>query len=608
MRLALTLALFVPTFVAAVAIVRSLRRVPLGLAAPLALALVVCWEGIALPALSFAHGVRPDALVGVHLLPAGVAALALLRSPSRLRSSSSAAWRAIRHAVAFAFPPGVAFLVAPLAAAVAISAAEYAPNGWDSMTYHLARVAHWVFHRSVLYYPTFIHKQSVFPPGAEYLVLVPQVLSGSDRLANGVQLLCWGLAVLAAPALARLFGAPRRSAPFAALLVATLPMAVLQASGTQNDLVAAVMALALVASILPLLHVRGRRFRPADGLLLGIAAAAAWLVKPTALLVAAPFGLWGAWTTARSLRRSRPRRGAAVLAALAAVLPVVAVVGMEAIRRRPFGLSTDFAGKDLYLYPLVGEWADRLVNPIRAIGAHLALVTEPFLGAPCGAGVGCGFAPLRAHAALVVLTAGWLLARWRRATPRAAGAVLALLAGWVLLNAFFRSNAWISRLHTPAFVLGAAALGASPIAVDRLGGRLARAGVAVAVVALGLAAALRNELRPPRLVPPDAASSYYAALPALRPSHDRALHALEASGCRRLGVYFPGAADADFGEAWDYPLTWRARLEGIKVLTVVAPSDWPCLVYSTGQPPPFAPGRPPWIRLEPRIYVRSPSR
>lgn len=382
------------------------------------------------------------------------------------------------------------------------------------------------------------------------------------------------------------------------------------------------MAVALVTSLLPLLHVATRRFRVADGLLLGIATGAAWLVKPTALLVAVPFALWGIWTTARALRRSPSwHPAAAIRTALAVAAPVAAIVGFEAIRRSPFGLGSDFSSRDFYLYPLSGEWTDRLVNSFRAVGSHLAFATDvigaalPSLAAPCGTGVGCGFAPLRAHediagnpvhAGLFVITAGWLLLRRGRATPRAAGAVVALLAGWVLLHALFRSNAWISRLHTPAFVLAAATLGACPITATHMGGKVARALVGVAAATLGLAAAFRNEIRPPRLVPPDAVSSYYSALPALRPVHDRVLHALEARGCRRLGLFFPDAADTDFGEAWDYPLTWRARLAGVKVSTMLTPDAWPCLIYSTGRPPPSAPGGPRWIRVEPRIYVPSP--
>src|SRR6185436_18718037 len=59
-----------------------------------------------------------------------------------------------------------------------------APNTWDSMTYHLPRVAHWAANGSVEHYPTSIDRQLWQPPFAEYLVLLSWVAIGGDRLAN----------------------------------------------------------------------------------------------------------------------------------------------------------------------------------------------------------------------------------------------------------------------------------------------------------------------------------------------------------------------------------------------------------------------------------------
>ena len=59
---------------------------------------------------------------------------------------------AICGVVAVVVIAGVTAIVAP-------------PNTYDSMTYHLPRVMHWIQHQSVGHYPTHIPRQLHFPPG-----------------------------------------------------------------------------------------------------------------------------------------------------------------------------------------------------------------------------------------------------------------------------------------------------------------------------------------------------------------------------------------------------------------------------------------------------------
>ena len=348
---------------------------------------------------------------------------------------------------------------------------------------------------------------------------------------------------------------------------------------------------------------------------------AAWLVKPNALLAAFPFAIWGMVCALRALRAGGLR--AAALPALAAAAPLAAVVAAEAMRRGPFGLDVHFGSDDVYIYPLAGEWLDRALNPLRALGYHLGAAPDalrelaPWLAPPCASGIGCGFHPLRphedyagnpVHALLFLAACALVLARWRNAPLRARCTLFALAAGWGMLSVVFRSNAWVSRLHTPLFLVGVAGVAAVLGSLRDRGGQVLRVAAAGAALLLAFRTALGNETRPPHLDPseaPDAATSYYTALPALRPSHDLALRALKTTGCSKLGLWFPGAADESFGEAWDYPLTWRARVAGEKVRTMVGPDDWPCLVYSTSGTPPSGEGEPPWVAIHPRIYVRA---
>ena len=59
-------------------------------------------------------------------------------------------------------------VVVALTGAIALFAV---PITWDSMTYHLARVAHWAQDHTVAFYPTHVVRQLYPPPWAEYAML-----------------------------------------------------------------------------------------------------------------------------------------------------------------------------------------------------------------------------------------------------------------------------------------------------------------------------------------------------------------------------------------------------------------------------------------------------
>jgi len=58
------------------------------------------------------------------------------------------------------------------------------PQTWDSLVYHMSRVAHWAQNRSVWHYATGIDRQGSMSPGAEVITLNFYVLSAGDRLAT----------------------------------------------------------------------------------------------------------------------------------------------------------------------------------------------------------------------------------------------------------------------------------------------------------------------------------------------------------------------------------------------------------------------------------------
>lgn len=113
----------------------------------------------------------------------------------------------------------------------------YPPNNWDSMTYHLPRVEHWIQNMNLDHYYTSIPRQLYSAPFSEIAILHGRLLSGDDWLMNLVQWFSFLGAIIGISKIAAHLELNSKSQIIAALFFATLPMAILQASSTQNDLV-----------------------------------------------------------------------------------------------------------------------------------------------------------------------------------------------------------------------------------------------------------------------------------------------------------------------------------------------------------------------------------
>jgi hypothetical protein len=145
-----------------------------------------------------------------------------------------------------------------LALAVALSLAYEAvlvvampPNNWDSLTYHLARVAAWAQHGGVYWIPDApTARMNEFQPLAEQQILVWFVATGRAALFALPQLLAQLAMVGAVFEVARKLGYAARASAFAALLFAAFPLVALEATTAQNDLVAAALPVLAVALIL----------------------------------------------------------------------------------------------------------------------------------------------------------------------------------------------------------------------------------------------------------------------------------------------------------------------------------------------------------------------
>ncbi len=260
-------------------------------------ALAVLTEG-----LSWGRLLTPAVAVAVQSGMALILLLALLRPRPRFR---------LRRA-SFPFPDWLSWsLPAVVLAVTAYLAWISPPNTVDSWTYHLARVVHWAQNRSVAPYPTHILRQIYQMPWAEEAMLWLRLLAGDDRYAAFVQ--WWALFSLMVifPDFVRQI-VPRARAVWPRWVAVTVPMAILQASSTQNDLVVAYWSVGFVYALLAYRSRGRRRWLVAGALALGLALR----TKGTAYLWLFPFGLWWLGT----MLRRRAWRGMVLAALLTAML------------------------------------------------------------------------------------------------------------------------------------------------------------------------------------------------------------------------------------------------------------------------------------------------
>jgi len=233
----------------------------------------------------------------------------------RLPSASELREKAVRH------PSLAAILLALLVATwiEAVLALGVVPNNYDSMFYHLSRIGYWMQNDSVYQFYGGSLFQLQHPPNAEILQAWTMELTHGDRFAQFVQWSALIGLVLVVYSGARLLEFSRAASLFAAAVFGTLPLPVLEASSTQNDLVAAFFVSA--AALFSIRAVAGRRTGDAivAALALGLAIGTKGtvLIALPGLMVLIGVALW---------RWRPPRRFVAVASACA--LAAVLVLGV----------------------------------------------------------------------------------------------------------------------------------------------------------------------------------------------------------------------------------------------------------------------------------------
>ena len=375
-----------------------------------------------------------------------------------------------------------------------------APNGWDTMQYHLARAAAWRAQGSLDYFGTHSPIANTYPQNGEMSLLYGLVLAGRDTFAALPQLLASLATAVGISVIARRLGSPRRPALFVGLLFLTLSDVAIQTVTAQNDLVETSFVVAAVALALG----SQRRDAALAGLAIGLAIGAkltffyalpallllGWLVLPRRRLVAvaaasvAGVALFGSYAYVQNLVESgRPQGNAPDLA----LQPDWTVPGTISTVFRVSYRLIDLSG----FHPpefLTGHLAGAAKRVFAGLGVptnppESSVAAQPFGFTPqttVSEGES-GFGPL-AILLIVPLSVGFLLAWARRRVDRRIGAFALVLPLWILAVALgTRWNPYVERYLTPAIAL------TLPLAAglaSRVSFRLAAVGIGAAALVL----------------------------------------------------------------------------------------------------------------------------
>jgi hypothetical protein len=487
------------------------------------------------------------------------------------------------------------------------------PNNWDSQTYHLPRIEHWIQNRSLEFYPTSISRQNDYGPLAEILLLQTRVLSGSDffyPLIQWISMLC-GLGI--AFRISQQLGGNETQSWMAVVFVATLPIGILESTSTQNDYVVA----ALLGCFVTLGLEAVSQQRPSLWTVLAAVAAVglSGITKPTGFLIGSGFALWFAlslsWKTPFSEWLRRAAGGAGVLALIVTPSLVRYVAAHHGVQSElsqhatngSFGLKQTFDNliRDGMLNFNTGiPQVDEVTNgAVATMTRRLGLDTyrldtsepgQPFSPGPLGVYI---FhednGPNLVQSILIVAAFVFGLAGWAgRGSFDRFCYWLAWLTGLVVFAAVIRWNLFQVRYHLPAFLL------AAPIVACAWPERWSQSRKAVAMLLFlavsALPVLLLNQAR--ELVPlsrnwllplnrdrvsylvQSRLERLFVNQPALLAPYQNAVEAIVKSDAAQIGLVLGG-------DSWEYPvwsmLRGRELRHSIRIehVNVAGQDQWP---------------------------------
>lgn len=138
---------------------------------------------------------------------------------------------------------------------ISVLAVVTVPYNWDSMTYHMPRVLHWVQNQSVAHYATNIVRQTASPVFHEFICTELYLLTQSrDVLFNLIQCAAFFTNAWIIFEIAKKLGCEEKYCKAGTLLFCAMPIAFGEALTTQNDNLACVFFLIYIYYLLDFLH------------------------------------------------------------------------------------------------------------------------------------------------------------------------------------------------------------------------------------------------------------------------------------------------------------------------------------------------------------------
>lgn len=171
------------------------------------------------------------------------------------------------------------------------------PNNWDSMTYHLSRIAYWTQNRSVEHYATNCMREIASPVLAEFVNLHVYILCrGSDLFFNLLQAVSYLTCAVLVGEIARKLGCNRLFRFVAMLLYMSMPIAFAEALTTQVDNFATVWLVFYVYMLMDLVEQKEEMIYNAQTVCkvctLGLCVAWGYLTKPSVCFGMVIFAVW----------------------------------------------------------------------------------------------------------------------------------------------------------------------------------------------------------------------------------------------------------------------------------------------------------------------------